>query len=301
LDNRPVPAKHLSADPPITGLLTPQQVAQLYNFPSGTGLGQTIGIFTAWVAAPNGVEPHTNTNGYQLDDVTATLANWGVTAAPPKDFPHGSNPGSPTEYYAEPVMDIAIATAVAPKASIVVYFMPEWSAAAIISTLTSMVHPVGSDPVPTVLSISYWFSADDDTSFLSPEDYTQIDTLFQDAANLGVTVLAGSNDYGAYFSSPTQAQTVYPASDPYVLTCGGTTIGDINGSTTSTSMFGMTRGRWQTEIQPLGPPEEASAPFSRCLLIKLRLITFRNEMEPGRPVAAFLTWPEMPARIVVMS
>jgi kumamolisin len=230
LDNRPVPAKHLSADPPITGLLTPQQVAQLYNFPSGTGLGQTIGIFTAWVAAPNGVEPHTDTNGYQLDDVTATLANWGVTAAPPKDFPHGSNPGSPTEYYAEPVMDIAIATAVAPKASIVVYFMPEWSAAAIISTLTSMVHPVGSDPVPTVLSISYWFSADDDTSFLSPEDYTQIDTLFQDAANLGVTVLTGSNDYGAYFSSPTQAQTVYPASDPYVLTCGGTTIGDINGS-----------------------------------------------------------------------
>jgi kumamolisin len=232
LDNRPVPVKHLSADPPIVGLLSPPQVAQLYNFPSGTGLGQTIGIFTAWVAAPMGVQPTTNTNGYQLADVTVTLAKWGVVAPPPTDFPAGSNPGSPTEYYSEPVMDIAIAAAIAPQASIFVYFMPEWSAAGIISTLTSMIHPAtASDPHPAVISISYWFSADDDdTSFLLPQDYTQIDTLFQEAANLGITVLTGSNDYGAYFSSTTQAQTVYPATDPYVLTCGGTTIGDISGS-----------------------------------------------------------------------
>jgi hypothetical protein len=227
LDDRPVPGKHLGlADPPIISVLTPLQVAQLYSFPSGTGQGQTIGIYD-W-----GGDGY----GYALDDVTATLSNWGVSAPPPTDFPSGSNPAVNGIY--EPIMDITIATAIAPKASIVVYHSPTSGSggtvtgADIITTLTWMVHPAPTDPVPTVLSISYQFSngGDEDTSFLSASDYNQINALFQEAANLGITVLTGSADTGAYVASLTQAQTVYPATDPYVLTCGGTTVGDISGA-----------------------------------------------------------------------
>ena len=229
LDDRPIPGKHLGlADPPITGALTPPQVAQLYNFPSGTGLGQTIGIYD-WGGAGY---------GYDQRDVKATLANWGISAPAPTDYPAGSNP-SVIGYY-EPVIDISTATVIAPKATIVVYHSPtsgsggQPTGADIITTLTWMIHPTGTDPVPTILSISYIFSGsnggDEDTSFLSTSDYNQIDTLFQDAANLGITVVTGSGDTGAYVASLTQAQTVYPATDPYVLTCGGTTVGDINGA-----------------------------------------------------------------------
>jgi hypothetical protein len=237
LDDRPVPVKPLGgADPPIVNILTPPQVAQLYNFPSAKGAGQTIGIYTAWVAEPTTPPGETpvNTNGYNLDDVTATLLNWGIVAPAPKNV--GTNPGTPTFFYFEPVMDIAIATCIAPHASIVVYFEPgtgtngQPQAADIISTLTSMIHPAAGDPVPTILSISYKFSADDENTTLMQSDYTQINTLFQDAANLGITVLTGCSDTGAYVDNPTQAQTVYPATDPYVLTCGGTTIGDITPS-----------------------------------------------------------------------
>ena len=223
LDNRPIPGKHLGlADPPIHGVLTPPQVATLYNFPSGTGQGQTIGIYD-WGGDGYGYDP---------DDVKATLANWGIAAPAPTDI--GSNPA--VNGYYEPVMDITVATAIAPKATIVVYHSPasgssgQPTSADIITTLTWMIHPTGPDPVPTILSISYQFCADDETSFLQPQDYTNIDKLFQEAANLGITVLTGSADTGAYVDSPTQAQTVYPATDPYVLTAGGTSVGDISGA-----------------------------------------------------------------------
>jgi kumamolisin len=89
--------------------LTPPQVAQLYNFPSGTGLGQTIGIYD-WGGAGYGYDP---------GDVSATLGNWGISAPAPTDFPPGSNNPANNGYY-EPIIDISAATVIAPKATIVV-------------------------------------------------------------------------------------------------------------------------------------------------------------------------------------
>jgi subtilase family serine protease len=195
-------------------------------------------------------------------------------------------------------MDITVATAVAPQATIAVYFEASTgtsgpTATDIKNTLHSMIHPT-SDPKPTVLSISYEFSADDETSYLLPQDYTDIDTLFQEAANLGITVVTGCSDTGPYFDNPNQAQTVYPSTDPYVLTCGGTAIGDINGSN-STNTFGTTHLTITQE-----PPGAASAPFGQCLLTKRRLLLFPSETEPEQPVAVFLTWRETPARIAAI-
>ena len=57
-----------------------------------------------------------------------------------------------------------------------------------------------------------------------------MDQLFQDAANLAITVLVSSGDSGAFIESTTAAQASYPATEPWVVACGGTTVGDISGT-----------------------------------------------------------------------
>ena len=218
LDNRPVPTRRLGgADPSNTNPLTPVQVANLYHFPPGTGEGQTIGT---WQDQGYGFNP---------SDVSATLQSWGLSPLPPAPtaFPPGSNSGISD---IETIIDLTIAAAIAPKASIVAYICQGPAASDIIDTLQSMIHPGPGDPVPGILFICYVWSADDETSYISAQEYTQMDTLFQEAANLGITVLTGSGDTGAYVDNATQAQTIYPASDPYLLTCGGTTIGNSSAS-----------------------------------------------------------------------
>jgi hypothetical protein len=239
LDNRPVPSRHLLTDPPNTGIppLTPTKVAQLYHFPAETGSGQTIGIYAGQLTVTNSSGQEVNYNaGYTLPDLAATVSAWGVSTAPvPIDFPAGSNYGPITGPTGETTLDISVASAIAPAATIVVYFNTGSTALDIVDTLQNMIHPMqASDPHPTIVNICYAWSADDDTSFISAMQYTQMDQLFQDAANLRITVLTGSGDWGASFPSaaagPTQAEVVYPASDPWLLTCGGTTVGDVSGS-----------------------------------------------------------------------
>ena len=92
LDNRPIPSRHLSADPTPIGPLTPLNVAQLYHFPPGGGAGQTIGLYEQV-----GYGNATLQAGYTSYDVTQTLQDWGVTTTGTlTDFPVGSNPFLPT-------------------------------------------------------------------------------------------------------------------------------------------------------------------------------------------------------------
>jgi kumamolisin len=87
------------------------------------------------------------------------------------------------------------------------------------------------DPIPSIISISYgWGQDDTDNPNFSDSEYTQITGLFEDAATNKITVFVSSGDSGAQIESQTQAQTSYPASDVWVTACGGTTIGNVNGS-----------------------------------------------------------------------
>ena len=122
-------------------------------------------------------DPTVNTNGYQLADITATLKNWGITAAAaPTDVP--ANPGTPNEFYWETIMDITVATAIAPAADIVEYFVPRGNeradASDIINTLHDMIHPTDRSKTDD-LSHLLRFSADDETIISSPQDYTDIE------------------------------------------------------------------------------------------------------------------------------
>ena len=247
LDNRPVPAKHysttlppaapaettpdgaapfVSADPPNTVSLTPQQVAKLYSFPEGNGAGQTIGIYEMPTSDGN--------PGYDLADVTATIKAFGgdLQVIQPVDVSIDGQKNTGTTD-PETLLDITVSSAIAQGATIAVYFAAGASTQNIIHALQRMIHPDAGDPVPTILSISYGWSPDNLTDSITAAEYQQMSQLFQDAAHLGITVLVSSGDSGALIASKTQAEASYPATDPWVTACGGTTIGDVNGDYSS--------------------------------------------------------------------
>jgi len=232
LDNRPVPAQHFSTarrrnpkDPPNTKPLTPQQVAKLYNFPASAtgGAGQTIGIYE--------MQTQDGSAGYTAKDLADTMQSFGgglKTPVPIDVSINGVTNSGVSD--GETGLDITVASAIAQGAQIAVYFTGG-DTQSIILALQQMIHPDAGNPEPAILSISYGWGPDDPMAdCFSDEDYTQIDQLFQDAANLSITVLVSSGDSGAFISSKGQAQTSYPATEPWVIACGGTTVGNVNGA-----------------------------------------------------------------------
>jgi kumamolisin len=221
------PQPAVSADPSNTVPLSPQQVAKFYNFPTGNGKGQTIGIYEMQIIDGS----QTFNPGYTATDIADTIKAFGggLTVPVPVDVAIDGQANAGVSD-GETVLDITVSGAIAQGAKLAVYFTPGSSNANIIHALQAMIHPDAGQPTPTVLSISYgWFPDDDTSSSITDSDFTQIQQLFQDAATLKITVLVSSGDSGAKYSSATQAQTSYPATDPWIISCGGSTIGNNSG------------------------------------------------------------------------
>jgi kumamolisin len=239
LQNRPIHAQAHNTmrrggpmDPPNTKSVTPQMIAQLYDFPPGDGARQTIGIYEMAT-----VDPDTNKlvyAGYTAQDVKNTMQGFGGGLKIPVivDVPidgrqnSGINDG-------ETLLDITVAGAIAQGATIAVYFAgPETQN--MLHALQKMIHPSLGDPVPTVISISYGWGPDDDQTGFSENEFTEFGRLFQDAANLFISVFISSGDNGCYIPTrqgSTVAQASYPATEPMAIACGGTTVGNVKGST----------------------------------------------------------------------
>jgi kumamolisin len=221
LDNRRF-GGHNSADPINTVGLTPPEVAALYNFPTGTAAGQTVGIIEVF-------------GGYALSDIQ----DFYLSLGPPFTMPTlidvsvgSSNSGFSLD---EVVLDITVASSVAQGAAIAVYFATPNQAGWVDAVLRA-VHPGAGDPVPSVLSISDYISNGDDAATLAGSGVTPIflnalHNAFRDAALKGVTVMVASGDTGAQSKVfDGKAHVQYPASDPWVTSCGGTTVGNITAS-----------------------------------------------------------------------
>jgi kumamolisin len=232
LTNRKVHARHFSTaaaarkratmDPPATRPLTPAQVATLYNFPPGDGAGQTVALYE--------METGGGPAGYAASDIAGTMAALGNLPVPHiVDVPVDGTQNS-GESDGETGLDITVAGAIAPKATIAVYFAGAQTQN-MIHALQMMIHPNAGEPTPSVVSISYGWGPDDlgEPSF-SDSEWNQFTMLFEDASTNRITVLVSSGDSGAEIASKTQAQASYPASDVWVTACGGTTIGNVSGS-----------------------------------------------------------------------
>jgi Pro-kumamolisin, activation domain len=215
LDNRRV-TKRNSDDPPNTTALSTATIAQLYNFPTNSAAGQTIAIFSE--------------DGYRPADISSSFGGSPPTVT---DVVVDANNSGNAD--AETTQDICIAAAAAPGAAIAVYFTT-YSQQGWVDLVGRVAHPNAGDPICSVLSSSFYVSDGDDATTLANEGVstswlTAATAAFQDAAIQGVTVCIASGDTGTDSKvGDGKAHVQYPGSDPWVLAVGGTTIGNVSGS-----------------------------------------------------------------------
>lgn len=232
LDNRRLGFRNGGDPPNLPATLSPILIAQFYNFPQGPpdASGQRIGVLEAQFGG-----------GYSPTDITDTLQSWGAPASNPAIVSVPSN-GNSANSDDETILDVCTASAVAPGATIQVYWVggsqsdQDW-----FNAIDRIFHnPKAGDPLhPNVLSISWTLIGGDDyitpgTDGVSAALVNEISSDFKDMTAAGITVLAASGDGGSLGWNTTnslppgaigKAHVAYPASDPWVTSCGGTSTG----------------------------------------------------------------------------
>lgn len=236
LDNRRMARRGVTPLPTITPL-TPPQVAGLYDFPKPQHHidKETIGLleFSDPVVGTCGYLPadlnayFTTAAGIGPGFVTPPLVDVGVNGAT-------NSPGSGSVFNAdaEVTLDISVAGSVAQGAHVQVYFTT-WDENGWVLALKRAVHPHAGERRPSVLSISWDWAEFDSLGNLAwtPAAMSVVSAAFQEAAMFGMTVFVASGDDGSNCQvNDGNAHVYYPESDPWVISCGGTTIGDVSGS-----------------------------------------------------------------------
>lgn len=189
---------------------TPIEVANLYNFPlTEDGSGESIGIIELG-------------GGFDQQDLETYFSNLGIKTphivAVSVDGGTNSPTGDQNGPDGEVMLDIEVAGSIAPSAQIVVYFAPNTDKG-FLDAVSTAIHD--QTYKPSVISIS-WGSAENTWTAQAVQAFNQV---FKDASTMGVTVCVASGDNG---SSDGQidglAHVDFPASSPFVLGCGGTTL-----------------------------------------------------------------------------
>jgi kumamolisin len=228
LDDRPAAKPHFrrKRKPVQQTSFTPLQVAQLYNFPTGLdGTGQTIGIIELG-GGYSTADLQTYFSGLRLKTPSVTAIGVDGGANKPGDAADG-----------EVMLDIEVAGAVAPGANIAVYFAPNTDQG-FIDAITDAVHD--ATHTPSVISISWGGPEDGWTQ----QSQTAMNAALQDAAALGVTVTVASGDNGSSDGAGDHALHVdFPASSPYALACGGTTLHGSGTNITSEVVWNETAAK----------------------------------------------------------
>lgn len=145
-------------------------------------------------------------------------------------------PGKDSGSDGEVALDIQVAGGVAPGAKLVLYFAPNTDQGFVDAT-TQAVHDEGNNP--SVISIS-WGSAEVNWTKQAADS---MNSAFADAAALGVTVCAASGD-GLATDGVTDGSVHvdFPASNSYVLGCGGTRINSSAGKITAETVWNSEGG-----------------------------------------------------------
>jgi len=230
LDNRPQAQAHFRiADAPAgqaapavvpAASFTSLQVAKAYSFPTSvTGKGQTVAIIELG-------------GGFTQSDLNTYFSGLGISPAPTvvavsvdgaQNQPTGDTDGPDTEV----MLDIEVVGAVAPGARIVVYFAPNTDAG-----FLDAINQAATDKVnqPSVISIS-WGAAESAWTAQSLQSYN---SALQAVAALGVSVCVAAGDNGSDDGVGDGRDHVdFPASSPYSLGCGGTSLNLSGGSISS--------------------------------------------------------------------
>ena len=210
LDQRPVATSksirlaHAQAD---AGNL-PDAITRLYGFPSGDGRGETIALIElgGGVSAAD-TQAAFHAMALSPPKVVSTLVD-GATDAP------GEDPDADGEV----ALDVQVAGAGAPGATLAVYFAPNTDQG-FVDAISQAAHDEAAKV--SVMSIS-WGGPE---SGWTAQAVAAMTSAFQDAADLGVSVFAASGDgLATDGQSDGRAHVDFPASSPLVVGCGGTRL-----------------------------------------------------------------------------
>ena len=188
---------------------SPPQVAKLYDYPAGaTGAGQCIAL----IELGGGTRPA---------DIDAYFSGLGMTAPTVVSVSVDGAANTPTTADGadgEVMLDVEVAGAVAPGATIAVYFAPNTDAG-FLDAVSTAVHDATNKP--SVVSISWGGPG----SSWTAQTMSSFEQLFSDAAAMGVTICVAAGDNGSTDGVSDGAQHVdFPASAPHALACGGTSL-----------------------------------------------------------------------------
>ncbi len=211
LDSRPQAAAHFRVRRAASTAtsFTPTQIAALYGFPSGTGLGQCVALIELGGGfRPADLDSYFKGLGVRSPTVTA------VSVDHAQNTPTGDANGPDGEV----MLDIEVVGAIVPQAAVAVYFAPNTDAG-FLDAITTAIHDTTN--TPQILSIS-WGGPE---STWTAQAMTAMDDAFRAAATLGVTVCVASGDSGSSDGVTDGNDHVdFPASSPFALACGGTSL-----------------------------------------------------------------------------
>lgn len=216
---------------PPAGALTPSQLQSAYDFTP---------IYTQTFPLSNGLTMTATIDGsgetvalYELSpfdpaDVASYDAAFGISTTAPVSI---AVDGGATDAFTsgtgaiEAAMDIEMVQAIAPGAHILVYSGPASPNSNDNTGADDTYERIVSDDRAQVLSTS-WGLCEPEQSAVTPPDLQLLHTIFAHAVAEGMTVVAASGDTGANDCTDggTNPSVDYPASDPYVLGVGGTTL-----------------------------------------------------------------------------
>ncbi|MEM0139860.1 MAG: hypothetical protein QXZ44_04525 [Ferroplasma sp.] len=141
-----------------------------------------------------------------------------ITGLPPINLnistPMGAITSTNSGWATETALDVEWSHAIAPGAKIDLVLSPSSSSRLLDSVEYAVNHTIGN-----IISIS-WGSPE---SGMQPSEISLLNSIYENAAEKNITVLAASGDEGA--DDGTSSPTVnFPAADPWVLGVGGTTL-----------------------------------------------------------------------------
>ena len=198
---------------------SPPEVARIYNFPTRLdGSGQRIAVIELG-------------GGYRLAEMQAYFKGLDlpmprITDVSVNGVVNSPGAGGPDS---EVALDVQVIGAIVPGAELLVYFSTPDER----GMIDAVNKAVFDGREPTVISIS--FGAQEDS--FTDQAREALDQAFRAAAALGITVCAASGDYGysdmdgmgSVRVEGVPARVDYPASSPYVLGCGGTSLKRTDG------------------------------------------------------------------------
>ncbi|WP_079890069.1 S53 family peptidase [Mycobacteroides abscessus] len=220
LDDRPLFKRASGLGTLASAAVVPQawtvsaaQLAAAYQFPAASGAGCRIAILEFGGGyVQSDLDTYFSNLSIPVPSVTSKSVD-GAQNNPAADMPPGSD--------LETTFDIEVAGALAPGASIEVYFAPN-TAQNYVDAYWSVFAP----PRPTVCSVSWDFIE----SRVPPSYLSAMNDALGVLAAFNVTHINSSGDWGsAGAKDGPDSQVCYPASSPFTLAVGGTELAVTSG------------------------------------------------------------------------